>query len=128
MQAIIRRAKLLRLCAKFNNKEKNPEAHEILKKIISLALLPPDRVEEALQYVEGLAYELGLRQGTSIKWLKFFKYFRKEWMKVVTPKGFSVFDALDRTNNCIERYHRDLNQFLMTDPAVHKFMGKYMLY
>lgn len=125
LQAVIRRAKRYGLCLRYNNKEKNPEAHKILKRIIALALLPANLIENGLQIVEDLAYQLGDKKGTTNRWKKFFGYYRKEWMTTVTPEGFSVFGALDRTNNCLERYHRDLNQFLLSNPSVNKFFGKY---
>lgn len=125
LQAVIRKAKKYGLCLRYNNKEKNPEAHAILKRIIALALLPANLIENGLQIIEELAYKLGEKNKTLNRWKKFFAYFRKEWMTIVTPEGFSVFGALDRTNNCLERYHRDLNQFLMSNPSVRKFFGKY---
>lgn len=127
-QAIIRRAKKYGLCLPFHNKDKNPEAHAILKKMIALALLPPHLIREGLNHVKKLAFALGKKEGTLKKWKKLFKYFEKEWMDIVKPEGFSVFDALDRTNNCLERYHRDLNQMLIHHPSVKKFLGKYVRY
>lgn len=125
LQAVIRKAKKYGLCLRYNNKERNPEAHDILRKIMALALLPANLIENGLQIVEDLAYKLANKKGTLNRWKKFFAYFRKEWMTTVTPAGFSVFGALHRTNNCLERYHRDLNQFLMNNPPVNKFFGKY---
>lgn len=95
--------------------------------IIALALLPAHLIPEALLYIEQLAYALGAIQGTLRKWQKFFAYFRKEWIKTVTPRKFSVFDSLNRTNNCLERYHRDLNQFMIYHPSVKTFIRKKLL-
>lgn len=143
MQAIIRRAKAIGLCSKFNNKERNPESHSILKKIIALALLPAHQIEEGLEHVEKLAYELGERQDRMadeeaektgkkrrsasflIMWKRLFKYFQGEWIKKVKPLFLSLFDCPIRTNNLLERWHRYLNDNLGGKPGVQKFISKY---
>lgn len=92
MQAIIRRAKKLNLCCKFDNKTKNPKTHRILKLLMAVPLLPADKIEEAIKFIQDLAYKLGKEQDNELKeqrkkprylplWMKMFKYIRNEWLK-----------------------------------------------
>lgn len=92
--------------------------------LINLALLPQDLIEEGLQYNGKLAYELGTKMESTKKWKNFFGYLRRYWMKKIKPENFSVFDAEDRTNNCLERYHRDLKALLGYHPSLKGFIGK----
>lgn len=141
LQAIIRKAKEIGLCSKFNNKEKNPESHGIFKKVISLALLPAEQIEQGLSHIEELAYKLGEKQDReameerekkgkkhpgnfSVMWRRFFKYFKDEWMKKVKPQFFSLFDAPVRTNNLLERWHRHLNDQMGGKPGVQHFISE----
>lgn len=130
------------MCEKFNNAEKNPRGHRILKYLIALALLPDHLIETALNYIEELAMDLAREQdeeaaqkaankGTKppkknyvARWKKMFNYMRREWIKIVKPKNMSVFNVPERTNNVIERYHRDLNDKMGGRPGVKKFIGK----
>lgn len=58
-------------------------------------------------------------------WLKFMnKYFSKEWMTIVKPETFSVYNIVDRTNNCLESYHRWLHAKLRTNPSAFQFLRK----
>ena len=135
-QAIIRKAKALGLCAKYNNKEKNPEIHKILKMLIYLIFLPDSLIESALDYIEEEALKLGKKmdedlekQGKKLKWVSrwqkyFSEYLRPEWIKKVKVTNLSLFKAPKRTNNPQERYHRDLNEELGAKPSVGRFISK----
>lgn len=85
--------------------------------------MPSERIGEALLLIERAALDLGEKVGTRNNWRDFFTYFRKEWMKVVRPENFSIFKALNRTNNVIERYHRDLNEEMGSKPSPKHFIG-----
>lgn len=124
-QAVMRRAKIYGIYVNYHDKTNHPEVMAILKMLINLALLPHHLIEEGLQYIENLAYKLAKEMSTTKKWEKFFSYFRRFWMNKIKPENFSVFDAEDRTNNCLERYHRDLNALLGYHPTVKKFIGNY---
>lgn len=114
--------------------------------IIALALLPDHLIESGHDYIEKLAMELGKKQDAEAadkaaknekkpprksylqKWQDLFKYIRREWIKNVKPKYLSVFNTPIRTNNVIERYHRDLNDLLGGKPGVKKFISEYSIY
>lgn len=112
------------LITQYDNKKKNPAVHLLLKKIIALAYLPATKIEEGLKVVEESAYELGKEQKTTAHWKSFFFYYRREWMTTVKPPNFSVFNAPERTNNALERYHKVLNQLMGHKPSPTKFIGK----
>lgn len=119
----MKNARKHQLITTFDNKVKNPKVHQILKEIITLAYLPADKIEEGLQLIEESAYKLGKEQNTEAYWKSFFGYFHREWMTIVKPNNFSVFNAPERTNNAIERYHKDLNQLMGHKPTPLKFIG-----
>ena len=83
------------------NEKKNPTGHQIIKKIITLPLLPADKILEGLNIIkitieEQYAGDLKILK----KWRKFATiYFEKYWMNTVTPIIFSVYNKVDRTNN-----------------------------
>lgn len=107
-----------------------------MKKLISLALLPADKFEEGLIYVEDLAYKLGKKRDDELeknkkkpkalrKWQELFSYMRREWLNKVKPCNISVFCAPECTNNVLERYHRDLNDMMGGKPGLKRFISEY---
>lgn len=52
----------------------------------------------------------------------FFQYFERFWLKIVTPDRLSVYDSHFRTNNTLERFHRDLHGYLGTRPELAYFL------
>ena len=83
---------------------------------MALAYLPYKKISEGLNFLKA---EVNRRK----KWDKMFTYFEKEWMKIVTPKNFTVFNSLDRTDNNAESYHRDLNREMGSKPDCPIFVG-----
>lgn len=142
LQAIIRQAKAIGLCSKYLNREDDPETHQILKKIIALALLPAEKIEEGLKLIEESALKFGEKRDKEaaeeavrknkkvpkksflVNWKRFFKYMRDEWMKKVKPKYLSLFNVFARTNNVLERWHRYLNDEMGGKPGVQHFISK----
>ncbi|KAL7294978.1 hypothetical protein TKK_0011688 [Trichogramma kaykai] len=124
-QAIVRKAKSkeYRLYVR-KNATQNPKGQEIIKKLIILPLLPPDKIPEGFEIIKNLtktkfADESKLQK----KWSKYLNYyFDKEWMKTVKPKTFSVYNSVDRTNNYLESYHRTLNENIRTKPSTFLFI------
>lgn len=111
------------MCLKANNWKDNPEGHEILRKIGFLALLPQDKIEEGLKIIEGLIEKNSSdKPAVYLKWLQYLEYFVSEWMTVVGPKVFSVYNSVDRTNNYLESLHNWYWAKLRTLPPVYKLL------
>lgn len=88
---------------------------------MALAYLPPDRIPKALKELKKQVKEQ--QPDLEAKWEKFWAYFDREWMKIVRPKNFSVYNALDRTDNKAENYHHWLNNEMGSKPLVPVFIG-----
>lgn len=120
----MRNARKNKIIVQYDNKKTNPNVHLVLKKIMALTYLPAEKIPEGLAYCKEVAFEVGKEQKTTKYWQDFFTYYDLEWMTKVKPENFSVFNAPERTNNCIERYHRELNQWMGHKPSAVKFIGK----
>lgn len=94
---------------------------------MALAYLPPDKIQEGLTFLKTEIDRLVLNWKRLDKWAKMFTYFEKEWMKIVGPKNFTVFNALDRTDNNAESYHRDINRDMGSKPDCPEFVGMKLL-
>lgn len=94
---------------------------------MALAYLPSDRIPKALKELKNFVKTQQPGQVLEKKWDKFWAYFDKEWMRIVKPKNFSVYNALDRTDNRAENYHRWLNNDLGCKPLVPIFIGKFIM-
>uniref|UniRef100_A0ABD2W7J4 Uncharacterized protein n=1 Tax=Trichogramma kaykai TaxID=54128 RepID=A0ABD2W7J4_9HYME len=123
--AIVRKAKSkdYRLYSR-NNATENPKGQEVIKKLLVLPLLPADKIPEGFQIIkEVIANEFADNPKFLKRWTKFIdNYFTKEWMNKIKPETFSVYNSVDRTNNCLESYHRSLNQKLKSNPSVYTFL------
>lgn len=121
----MKKARKYRVALKVDNITKNPIGHEILIKFVTLALLPPERIEEGLQYIEKVIKVTEMEEKMRERWGKFVSnYYKKYWISVVKPEYISVFNADERTNNCIERYHRKLNERMRKSPFPSDFLSK----
>ena len=124
MQAIYRKAKSLGVATKYNSRD-NPEGHVLLRKFINLALLPPQKVREALDHIKDeVRNTFGKKHQLMEKWRKFFDYFERQWMTSITPECFSVYNCPDRTNNFLESYHRTINSSLGGRKTICQFLGR----
>lgn len=136
-QSIWRKAKSVGLWTKYKTKDKDPENYRILRLIINVALLPENLIGEGLAYVEKLAMDLGTkrdqeanknkaqkRKKNETMWKRMFEYIHKTWIKRFKTHFFCVFDSFKRTNNVLERLHRDYNDFFGGRPGVNKFVSK----
>lgn len=80
--------------------ENNPIANKFIKKILGLAFLPEEFIEE--QY---LKLKNDLPENFQRTFKAFTDYYEKQWLGQVTPAGFSVFGLANHTSNEIESYH-----------------------
>lgn len=118
-QCIIRNGKSMHVILKTRNSVDNPIGHEIILKIIYLALLPPAKFEAGLHHIKEEIYK---NYKNDENWKNFMAYFTKEW----SSEKCCVFEAVDRTNNHCESYHRTLNMDLGKAPILKKFIGKFV--
>lgn len=126
MQALVRRAIADGLFYKYENAKKNPDGHYIIHLIINLALLPADRVWEGVEEVYATINRLYRHDKVNRnKWLNFMNYFNRQWLKKITPEGFSTFGQIDRTNNYSESHNSVINFEVPKKPPCHKFIGKF---
>ncbi|XP_043467899.1 uncharacterized protein LOC122502079 [Leptopilina heterotoma] len=70
---------------------------------MALPLLPANEIEQAFNDIV-----TSLSAATRRIMEPFFHYYRRQWIRKVTPQIFSVFNPRRRTNNNIESYHRTL--------------------
>lgn len=119
-KALIRHGKKINVVLKKYNATKNEMGHKIIKLLINLALIPPDRIQEGLTYIKKLVQK---DFPNNNNWKKFIKYYEDEWIGRVTAGKFSVYKAIHRTNNHAESYHRTLNKDVGAKPGPKKFYG-----
>lgn len=96
----------------------NPDAKNIFRKFQCLALLPNDKIKDAFVYL--------LREALEEKKIKefapFISYFKKEWMEIVGPEYFSVFDKDVRTTGSAEAFNGKLNKKFRTHSSFLNFV------
>lgn len=113
------------MALKKNNISDNPQGHLLLSKVMNLALLPPSLIPSALtKIIEEV--ELVFKDNPTMldHWTTFFDYFERQWMVSVKPEYFSVYECVDRTNNYIESYHREVNSRLGGRKTIAVFLSK----
>lgn len=91
--------------------------------MMALALLPGHEV--------GLAFGV-LVMNTSPEhsriFREFFDYYDTQWLRKVTPRIFSVYGLIRRTNNSVESYHRVLVEKMAPHPNIWDFTSMYTLH
>ncbi|KUF85203.1 Porphobilinogen deaminase [Phytophthora nicotianae] len=69
--------------------------------------------------VKGLAY-------SRRKWKMFWRYFSKTWLETYPPDLWNIYrvkrDIVNRTNNPLERFHRELNARMKPHPSLKYFV------
>lgn len=96
------------------------EATKLLRKILSLPLLPPPRMEEGYGILQNEARAYG------DTFTLLLAYVLNTWIRTVTPEVFSVFGLIRRTNNNVEAFHKRLQHAMGVEhPNIWHFTGKY---
>lgn len=86
---------------------------------MALAFLPSKFIQAAFEdLVEDCRREFG------DYFDDFNKYFEDEWMKKVTPEGFSIYRQTFATNNFLESYHRLITSKIGKKPTASNFLSK----
>lgn len=99
----------------------------IVKKILALAYLPPDRIVDEFERQVEAVQDIGDDQIVR-KFHDFFRYFRRYWLNIVKPEGFSVFGLSSRTNNCSESTNAELARGLGNRPVMCDFICKLYIF
>ncbi|KUF91609.1 Hematopoietic prostaglandin D synthase [Phytophthora nicotianae] len=92
-----------------------------------LTVIPIDEIaEKGIPSVRSRVDESGHR----VKWDTFWRYFKRTWMRTYDPALWNVnaisetMDIVNRTNNALERFNRDLNEsFSSAHPNLLPFMA-----
>lgn len=89
-----------------------PRAKLFMRKLMAIALLPAHCMTEAF---EDLVTTADIDITTYFQDL--IAYYRRYWLGRVTPRRYSVYNQVHRTNNPLEAYHRILGMYIL-DVAV----------
>lgn len=121
-------AKEMGLLLSKDNATKNPKGFEIIKYLIPVALLPPNKIEEGIQVVISLIKTNFEKNQTIFNaWMVYVnEYIYPHWMESVTPEFFSVFGQIDRTNNYSESHNKICKTKIPSKPSCHSFLCKYL--
>lgn len=96
-----------------------PEGLHALREIMALPLLPANEIERAFnELVTSLSAPTRRIMGPLLR------YYRRQWLRKVTPQIFSVHNYRRRTNNNIESYHRTLKDRFGLHSNIWTFSGK----
>ena len=100
--------------------KENDVAREFVKKVLALAFLPADQIIIEYETLKG-----SLQAVMKNRLVAFLNYFENYWLRIVTPKGFSIFGLDRRTNNAIESFHAQLGHKLETHPSPWDFICEF---
>ena len=115
-QAIWRKIEKCGLASSYLN---NPELAVFVKKIMAIPLLPCDLIHSTYSVLEIPV----LQQSDKLKLDAFLRYFKRYWLRQVTPIELSVFDLENGTNNGAESYHAKLKCLFKTShPRIWNFI------
>ncbi|XP_034935376.1 uncharacterized protein [Chelonus insularis] len=90
----------------------------IIKKFLALALLPPEKIQDAFEW---LTINMPDVIQNHQEFQSFIKYYQNQWIRRTNPQVFSVFKKNIRTNNYSEAYNRVITQELGIHPSIWEF-------
>ncbi|KAG8334975.1 hypothetical protein J6590_079154 [Homalodisca vitripennis] len=95
----------------------NVQAAKTLQMLMSLALLPAERIALGLRVITHYA----VLHGLAARFRILLRYMENFWMRMVGANRFSVFGEPHRTNNALEAFHSSLLRTMGPHPGVWKF-------
>ncbi|XP_046686325.1 uncharacterized protein LOC124371996, partial [Homalodisca vitripennis] len=113
-QAIYRMHRQLRLQ---HIVDTNVQAAKTLQMLMSLALLPAERIALGLRVITHYA----VLHGLAARFRILLRYMENFWMRMVGANRFSVFGEPHRTNNALEAFHSSLLRTMGPHPGVWKY-------
>lgn len=93
----------------------NENVKTIFAQFQCLPLLPAHLIENTFRNLAKKALK------TTVKFDRFIDYFNREWMKIVTPKHFSVFMRGTRTTGSAESFNHQMNNRFKTHGNFYHF-------
>lgn len=114
LQAMYRHLKPLQ--QHFDEKD---EVAEWAKKIMVLAFFPAERIPNLFEKITK-----DMPEEVSVVLERFVKYYKRQWLGIVKPQGFSVFGLENRTKNCAEVHNAELLRLLGTRSVACEFLCK----
>ena len=106
------------------NALKNEQNYKFILQFISLAVLDEKRIRDGYEYIKISIQKTFLKDAKNLKkWEKFFEYYEKEWIQIVTPKNFCVYQLVDRTNKSTESLRRTENELIRPSSKTKEFLG-----
>ncbi|EGZ23107.1 hypothetical protein PHYSODRAFT_324361 [Phytophthora sojae] len=89
------------------------------------ALKKPPKDANGIDQITAVCEVKGLEYSRS-KWRTFWSYFQRTWLETYPPEYWNVFgmrrDIISRTNNPLERFHRELNKRFNAHPPMKTFV------
>ncbi|XP_057332973.1 uncharacterized protein LOC130672410 [Microplitis mediator] len=112
IQALIKKAEKLGLLNILKNWD---DGKDFFKKIVALALLPANEIENAFNWL------IATHNPLIPTFKKFLEYYESYWINCVKPIHFSVFGFINKTNNFMEAYNRCLKLQFGIHPRIWQF-------
>jgi len=116
-QAIYRKVQQLGLSEAISEES----ANFVIKKIMSLPLLPANKIMEGFEEIMMQA------DSTGVDFFPLFGYINRFWMRQIGEEQLSVNNSPERTNNTIESFHARLKRFIGIHPNIYVFVHKLVL-
>ena len=107
-QALWRMVSKVGLACHYNDPTK-PRLHAYIRLLMSLPFLPEEKIVPCFEYVfeqRALQDSIGVEPEFVSSFEKVVQYYRRFWIRNITPKLWSLFDTENRTNNHAEAFHR----------------------
>lgn len=112
------RRKMASLTDLFTLVRENSAAKLIFRNFQCLSLLPYEKINDAFVHLLREA----LQENKMKAFAPFINYFKKEWIEIVKPEYFSVFDKKVRTTGSAEAFNGKLNKKFRTHPSFYNFV------
>ena len=114
-KALLKKVEKLKLTAIIRS---NEVAKMFLKKLMALAFLPGALIQQEYNVLRN-----SLPPALAIQLQPFVSYYERQWLRIVTPDGFSVHGLSRRTNNVTESYNSVLADVLGIHSGAWTFLG-----
>ncbi len=101
-----------------------PEVKQVISLIISLPLLPADKVNDGFIMIKANFTQRDIAADIKAKLHDLFNYVNRQWLQNVGAAKLSVYQQVHRTNNSHEAFHRKVGERLNHHASIWTFLGK----